>query len=1121
MGMRLSATVSLLALAVLLSVGNLPGQEKTTAAKGRPWTLDEALAQLKLYPKDSYLQYVALQLARREKREQRVVAEITALQPALFGPRTERARDVDLFSIFTGALAVQESLQLDTMRGERPREPAFEPPNPMPANQQQEAQRKQAAEKRRKVTVSVNQLTGPTVKSHPWKKMLGSRKPDISSLARWVPEDFFFAEFRSLNKLIEALEVSDLWGTHLFNQATQEARNSAVGERLKLQLAVETNRLLRPLYDTVVGEAAVTGSDLFFREGSDVTLLFRIKQPDLFKARMDGFLAHAEKTRHAKRVTGEYLGVPYVHVATPDRTVHVFSAYPSADLHVRSNSRVGLERVLEAIQGKRPNGSAVRRLGDSDEFAYIRTLMPRGAKEEDGLVYLSDPFIRRLVGPQVKLTERRRMLCYNDLRMIGHAALLFRTEHGRAPASLAELEQAQCSPGKFGQGNLACPDGGTYRLSDDGMTGVCSHHGPANSLTPCCESPVTEVNGEEADEYKAFLEEYNRYWRMYFDPIALRLQMTPERYRLETIVLPLIDNSIYTGMANALGGKPEPLDGLPAPKRNIFSVAVRVQKPEAQTNSKGGAAPVACMNNMKQILLAMHNYHDVYGRLPAIANFNKEGKPLLSWRVHLLPYLEQEALYKEFHLDEPWDSPHNKELVRHIPSIYRCPDQRPLSLETSYQVPIGQATMFSGGPKGLRIPADVPDGTSNTIMLVETDDDHAVPWTKPNDWKYDPDKPAAGLGRRHPGGLVIGFADGHSAFLREGNSPKFWQALFTRAGGELVAVQPDDEIGQASLPDFFNWRWLRDEDLEKLKVMEFVYKGLGNQAGLHLYDSVPLFDFNLPSFLGMALGSFNGRMAFTGNSEIAFGFVIASLTSPVYASFPVQDKKIVDDFLRRLDDFVARSSKERDRTFFGPLERDFYRFPLDKEKKIRCYAIQFGPIRWRLFWGRIGNGLYIANKPFIFEDLLALDAAQVPAGKPSLGEDVGHAMVRIRAQNWNQVLADYRLGWAENERTACLANLGPLASLTRAYGSVFAAGQLAERFYGVHFFCPDHGTYSAANDGTAIVCSVHGSALAPHQPRAPSEQSSTSQLLRGFTGMTVTLTFRDEGLHAVVNVDRK
>lgn len=417
-------------------------------------------------------------------------------------------------------------------------------------------------------------LTGPTIRSHPWAEMLAGRKPDVSLLANAVPEDFYFVEFHSLTKLLDAMDVSDLWGTHLFNQAFREARTSNTGERLKRQLALESNPLLRPFYDLVVEEVAVTGSDLFLREGSDVTLLFRVRQPEIFKARMDGFLTNAEQSRaDAKRITGNYLGVEYVHLATPDREINVFAADPAPGLHVRSNSQIAFQRILEAIKGQ-----AVRRLGESDEFAYIRALMPRGAQEEDGFVYLSDPFIRRLVGPQLKLTERRRMLCYNHLRMIAHAALLYRTEHGRPPASLEDLAQANCSPGLFGQGDLSCPDGGRYALSVDGATGVCSHHGHAHYLTPNIEIPVAQVTGEEADEYKAFLDEYNQYWRTFFDPIALRVKITPQQYRLETIVLPLMDNSIYTGLAGLLGGAPEPLDALPVPLRNIFSVGVRVNK---------------------------------------------------------------------------------------------------------------------------------------------------------------------------------------------------------------------------------------------------------------------------------------------------------------------------------------------------------------------------------------------------------------------------------------------------------------------------------------------------------------------------------------------------------------
>src|SRR5581483_6054987 len=112
-------------------------------------------------------------------------------------------------------------------------------------------------------------------------------------------------------------------------------------------------------------------------------------------------IAKAEKEhKDAKRKSDEYLGVKYEYLTTPERDLHVYSAYPEANLHVRSNSKAAFFRVLEAIKGKTADGKAVTRLGDTKEFAYIRTLMPHGAREEDGFIYLSDPFIRRIVGPQ-------------------------------------------------------------------------------------------------------------------------------------------------------------------------------------------------------------------------------------------------------------------------------------------------------------------------------------------------------------------------------------------------------------------------------------------------------------------------------------------------------------------------------------------------------------------------------------------------------------------------------------------------------------------------------------------------------------------------------------------------
>jgi hypothetical protein len=1169
----------------------LPAQQKKglktllkSAFKGQhAWTVDEALAQLQLYPKDAYLQYVAMQLASRERRLDEVAGQVEMLlSNEAWQERNERVRRADLFSIFSGALAVQESMQLDSMRpqGAAWQRPAIEAPPqgaPMqkagdnkgaPVNQppvQDPAQAERARRAARlKERVNINILTGPTIKSHPWQEMLAGKKPEISPLAYFVPEDFYFVEFRSLNKLLEAMDVSELWGKHLFHQATQEARTQQIGSRLKTQLVVETNRLLRPVYDLVVSEVAVAGSDLFVAEGTDLTLLFRFKQPEVFKARMDGFLANAEKARpDAKRSTGAYLGIEYVHLATPDRAVCVYSAYPTADLHVRSNSLTALQRILGAVLGKSADGSSARRLGDTKEFAYIRTLMPRGAKEEDGFVYLSDPFIRRLVSPQVKLTERRRMLCYNQLRMIGHAALLYRTEQGKPPNSLATLAQTQCAPGLFGQGDLVCPDGGKFTLSDDGMSGVCSRHGHIHGLTPCCEIGVAEVNGQEADEYKAFLQEYNQYWRTFFDPIALRIQMTPQRYRLETIVLPLIDNSIYTGLAHVLRGKAEPLDGLPVPKRSIFSMALRLNKSEllaeaglapaepekeAATKPEGArASDRQCANNLKQIGLALHNYHDVYARLPAVANFDKQGKPLLSWRVHLLPYLDEGDLYKQFHLDEPWDSEHNKPLIVRMPAIYRCPNEKVGDAgKTTYLAPVyddgkGGYTSFRGGPETNRFPASFPDGLANTIFVVDAADDRAVSWTKPDDLKYDPNKPRAGLAGHHVGRYATLFVDGSIHFLPDTIDDNNLNYLFLCADGHMVNMPGNDriEVGEPRGDPAFSKLPFNIE--ERLKLGEFLSKGLGNQVGLHVYDAVPLVDFNMPGFFGLAMGTFNGRRGIgsgffgLGSEAMMIGALIAALNAPVYISLPVQDARIVDEFLTRLDTLLVELSRQGGRNAFFNIAQDFYHLPLDKEKTIRAYAIQFGPLKWRFFWGRIGTGLYIASKGFILEDLLALEAARSSASKePMTVVDhgpVAHAALFVRPQNWNQVLPDYRLGWAENNRQACLDNLGPLSSVARAV-TAKSSGQSAEetagtvheradRLYGVHMFCPEGGHYVVAADGKTVTCSVHGSAQAPKQRAAPSEDSASTKLMREFAGMKVGLTFLEDGLHAVVTIDRK
>src|SRR5262249_9958875 len=147
----------------------------------------------------------------------------------------------------------------------------------------------------------------------------------------------------------------------------------------------------------------------------------------------------------------------------------------------------------------------------------------------------------------------------------------------------------------------------------------------------------------------------------------------------------------------------------------------------AMTRSRDAARRTQSMNNLKQLGLALHNYVDRKGRFPGAASRDKTGKPLLSWRVAILPYLAEEELFKEFHLDEPWDSPHNKQLIDRMPMTFRCPNSAARPGYTTYLAPLGDQTAFFK-PEGLRI-RDFTDGTSNTILIVDAADDSAVIWT--------------------------------------------------------------------------------------------------------------------------------------------------------------------------------------------------------------------------------------------------------------------------------------------------------------------------------------------------------------------------------------------------------
>lgn len=186
-------------------------------------------------------------------------------------------------------------------------------------------------------------------------------------------------------------------------------------------------------------------------------------------------------------------------------------------------------------------------------------------------------------------------------------------------------------------------------------------------------------------------------------------------------------------------------------------------------------------NNLKQISLAMLNYESVNRSFPPPAGGPGQKHPV-SWRVQILPFVEQEYAFTQYNMNEPWDGPNNIRLLERMPKIYQVPgtDKKTKPGHTYYQVFVGGGAAFENG-RGMRF-GDFSDGASNTIMVVEAAE--AVPWTKPDDLPYSPSAPLPKLGGHFRGGFQAAYADGSVRFIPDSISEKTLRALITRAGAE-------------------------------------------------------------------------------------------------------------------------------------------------------------------------------------------------------------------------------------------------------------------------------------------------------------------------------------------------
>jgi hypothetical protein len=239
----------------------------------------------------------------------------------------------------------------------------------------------------------------------------------------------------------------------------------------------------------------------------------------------------------------------------------------------------------------------------------------------------------------------------------------------------------------------------------------------------------------------------------------------------------------------------------------IAPVGVALLLPAVQA-ARAAAGQSESFNNLRQQMIAIHNFHDTFNRMPAAYSVDDAGKPLLSWRVHILPYVEQQPLYAEFKLDEPWDSEHNKKLIAKMPKVYRAPGSKAGEGKTVY--------MGVGGTRGVIIkptgrgfqssPADgtsfaaITDGTSNTIALVEANDAAAVEWTKPEEWVPDAKEPGKNLLGLRPNGFMAAMTDGSVRVVSRTVTAENLLRAFDRSDGNVIDLDEARPAPRRALP---------------------------------------------------------------------------------------------------------------------------------------------------------------------------------------------------------------------------------------------------------------------------------------------------------------------------------
>lgn len=445
----------------------------------------------------------------------------------------------DTYLLFSGGRAISENLQLDRIL--RP-----------------------TAEE--DLSVDVSTLGGITTAAMDWKALIEDLKPEADPLASCIPHDQHAIFFPSFQAMVDALDDADAHGTPVLELVEVRSEDARTRARYEKQLALEMSDIARLLGPAAVESVAFTGSDPYLRTGSDVAILFHARLPEALKGYVASKHAAAVKAPGVTSSRGDVEGLEYTAAVSADRSVSSYLLVHEKTVVV-TNSPAQLRLLAEVLRGRR------RSLASSEEYIFFRDRYRRGDPSETAFLILTDATIRRWCGPLWRIADSRRT---------------------RVAAVLADLRAAEIERrlgGSVKEGPIETGLGawaGGFRTTERGP--VSETYGSLDFLTPIAELSISKVTKAEAETYERFRQSYQRNWRQFFDPIAVRLTSRPDRLAADITVMPLIEGTEYRELIQVTRGVEIPArSGDPHPEA-IFQVIAGIDKESEPVKSLGSFA---------------------------------------------------------------------------------------------------------------------------------------------------------------------------------------------------------------------------------------------------------------------------------------------------------------------------------------------------------------------------------------------------------------------------------------------------------------------------------------------------------------------------------------------------